>query len=341
MARKKDDVEFSEYLEYGIIKKTIVSRSKVRTSRKRRKRLNRSPNLVEDNGVWFDEVKHSYVNKDGEKYTSVTKFLEYFKQPFDEPFWLTYKAIERIMLAEDHKAEWVKLKLAYLKSNRKEIIYTNAEEINKIFDLNSVRMEIKAEWDAKKEKSLKKGTKFHNWREERLRKKYNHRAEFSGIDLTYPNLLSRNTIIYPELRLYSHRYKLAGSADFIKIYPDGKFLIKDYKTSAKIDLRAFKNPFTKEIQMMREPISHLEDCNFVHYMLQIGIYSYMLEEAGYVFDRGFVEHILSEEKELGKMLYPVNYLDFKRSIITMLDYWEANDFKLEKPSLPPPPSFII
>ena len=76
---------------------------------------------------------------------------------------------------------------------------------------------------------------------------------------------------------------------------------------------------------MFPPIQHLGDCNGMHYMLQLSIYAYMLEKAGYKLrPQGLtIHHILfSQDKAFEVVEYPINYL--KREVVSLLTHYKAS-----------------
>jgi hypothetical protein len=75
--------------------------------------------------------------------------------------------------------------------------------------------------------------------------------------------------VHSELLLYSDLYKIAGTADLIIEHNDYEFSVGDFKTNKKID---FCNQWG---QRMLDPISHLSDCNYNLYTLQLSLYAYL------------------------------------------------------------------
>lgn len=74
-----------------------------------------------------------------------------------------------------------------------------------------------------------------------------------------------------EWEVWSADHKLAGSIDMIfRRKSDGKFLIYDWKRSKEIKA---ENKFQTGLY----PLSHLPDCNYWHYSLQLNVYRWMLE----------------------------------------------------------------
>jgi len=77
-----------------------------------------------------------------------------------------------------------------------------------------------------------------------------------------------------EWRIYCARIGVCGTIDKIYI-PDmsrpSEIIIYDWKRSKKIDK-------TNKFQRMKRPIQDLEDCNYIHYSLQLNAYKYLLEK---------------------------------------------------------------
>lgn len=87
---------------------------------------------------------------------------------------------------------------------------------------------------------------------------------------------------YTEVILSDCQSKIAGMADLIVEKPTGRWSIVDWKTSAKINKVAYGRKKMKGI------LSHLNDCNFIHYSLQLSIYACLL---GCTIDKMALVHI--------------------------------------------------
>jgi hypothetical protein len=75
-----------------------------------------------------------------------------------------------------------------------------------------------------------------------------------------------------EWEVWSEDHKLAGSIDMIFYRKsDDSYVIYDWKRSKEIKTEAFGN------QTGFGPVSHLPDCNYWHYTLQLNIYRWFLE----------------------------------------------------------------
>jgi hypothetical protein len=74
-----------------------------------------------------------------------------------------------------------------------------------------------------------------------------------------------------ELSLFHCGLCVAGQADLIcRVEGTNKIAILDWKRSKEIKT-------SNRFQKLKEPMSHLDDCNFFHYAIQLNIYRYILE----------------------------------------------------------------
>jgi hypothetical protein len=83
----------------------------------------------------------------------------------------------------------------------------------------------------------------------------------------------------PELRVYSEKYKIAGTIDLPYRHENGNgglkptYSLVDWKTNKKIYQKAYKGK--KGTHKITE---NLEACNYVKYTLQLSTYAYILEQ---------------------------------------------------------------
>ena len=97
---------------------------------------------------------------------------------------------------------------------------------------------------------------------------------FDAIEWLKKYQMKSEITIHTELRIYSKELNLAGSIDILAHDTQtNKYEIIDWKTSKSIDKTSFDNKMgTHQIT------SHLMDCKFVHYSMQLSFYRYLLEE---------------------------------------------------------------
>ena len=77
-------------------------------------------------------------------------------------------------------------------------------------------------------------------------------------------------VIYPETILFLEKYGLAGTADIVEEHED-YFNILDFKTNKEI------NYVSEYGNWLNSPVSHLSDCDYNIYALQLSIYAFMFQ----------------------------------------------------------------
>lgn len=233
--------------------------------------------------VKFIEENHEYVTisesmrKD---WISVTSLISALKQPFDAKG--TAKKVSK-----NKKSKW------YGKT---------PEEIERI-------------WKNEADRSTELGHFYHTQREEDLKWIADIILDGTKLDIYNPIYneeghkiaISQNLIpgLYPEHLVYLESVGVIGQIDKL-IIPSGYIDIDDYKTNKEIKMSSFKN-YEGIPVMMKNPVSHLEDCNFNHYALQLSMYAYMVNKhnPNLKVRNLRIVHVLFEEDHLDDNGYPV------------------------------------
>ena len=83
--------------------------------------------------------------------------------------------------------------------------------------------------------------------------------------------------LYPEVIVHSKKLKIAGTIDLI-IYnkENDEYNLVDWKTNKAIKRKAFKNK-----KGIKKSTRELDDCQYIHYSLQLSLYKFLLEEDGF------------------------------------------------------------
>ena len=282
--------------------------------------------------VGFIESTHTYKNLNDPtiNYTSVTTLIEKYGKPFDKEFVSRYKALERLMTAQD----WKKEKGGIWKSHKIPddflIVYNITPD-----ELNKVQQDILDEWAETNRIACERGTKIHSQLENffydtgsniTLKKfgiggKFECKKNYNELDLEYG--------VYPEYLIYYDNPNLdlhiAGQIDLIvKNYND--IVIIDHKSNKKIDLKGFYNSTTRSTDKMLYPLTDLDECNFNHYQLQLSTYAWMLQKINpdFVIKDLILNHY---DHDGNNTLYHCSYL--KDNVEKMLKHF-AKQQKLEK-----------
>lgn len=121
--------------------------------------------------------------------------------------------------------------------------------------------------------------------------------------------------------------KCLGVESNTHTYLAGKQFIKTHNTNAKIDFESFqaydKNTRSKKPRMMNPPVSHLQDCNGIHYTIQLSLYAYFLEQFGYTCKSLTLIHLITDKDHniIQEVKYPLEYI--KKDIKKIL-FWYTN-----------------
>jgi len=194
-----------------------------------------------DREFTFDPESHQYTYG-GIKFDSVTQFLGRFKRGFDEEY---------------HAQRFAKKH-------------------------NTTAQKVKEDWDLKRVAGTDLGNKVHPQAE--LWAGSYCAANFNARDPAHTGLvqcdgLRRFFHDHSELRYMDNAaevqivdpvHRLAGTIDLLYLYFGSNGIIYDWKSNKKLDMAGFKR--------MRYPLNQLDDCNFIHYALQLNLYDRILRD---------------------------------------------------------------
>ena len=112
--------------------------------------------------------------------------------------------------------------------------------------------------------------------------------------------------VYSEELLWVDEFKVAGTADLIIEHNDYEFSVGDFKTNKSIDF------CSKYGDRLLGPISHLSDCNYNIYSLQLSLYAYLFSlKTGKKCRKIFLMHFNGD-----KLNYiPCNYMEHEIKIM--------------------------
>ena len=234
----------------------------------------------------FEPETHSYISPETDiNWISVTTLLSNFKKPFDGKSIATKSA-------KNAKGKWFGM---------------SVEDIQKA-------------WKAEADRACDLGTYYHNQREQELlsfKSIVQKGKELPVIPPIYDEqgrkMASSQKLgdgIYPEHMVYLRSAGVCGQSDLVEVI-DGKVYITDYKTNKEIKRQSYKN-WEGISEKMLAPVSHLDDCNYNHYNLQLSIYMYMILKHNPKLEFGdiVIHHISFEEKEQKDMYgFPITLQD--------------------------------
>lgn len=237
----------------------------------------------EDAYVSYNDELHKYWTKDTKQSCISATTLIHLFETFDEDFWSSYKALERI-LGED-KFKSIKSDLTLHKNVKKlDSVRIKLEISDEEF--KSAKDDILEEWKEKREKSCIRGSTIH--KELELGHLSGNTKELQHLKLggsfktdTSNQIKLGDKGVYPELLLSrvsaDGKLRIAGQADLVIIDGNDVYIL-DYKTSKEITKNAFFDRRTKKKSMMKYPLNNIEDTNFWHYSLQLSLYAWMIQK---------------------------------------------------------------
>jgi len=230
--------------------------------------------------VAFTDKDHSYylIDKPETKLTSITTLVHAMCPVFDAPAQAAKSSVNK-------RSKWYGMEPA----------------------------QIIAAWDEERDRSVVLGTWYHNKREAALltpeaRAVHNIFAPNIKDNVKYALSQQLEEGTYPEFLCYLLSSSICGQSDLVTV-KDAVINIRDYKTSKEIRTKGYGNNYTGP-QMMLSPVSHLEDCEFNHYSLQLSLYMYMLLRHNPNLKPGslIIEHVIFEEEGQNKFGYPIHKL---------------------------------
>ena len=201
--------------------------------------------------VTFKSQNHKYESIDSSElieWTSVTSFISKYKKPFDAQT-IAEKS------SKSKKSKWYGMSVP----------------------------DILQAWENESTRAIDQGNWYHNQREADLLEL--NTVERHGCILPIIRPLITDDVKYaPEQRLVEGMYPehfvylksagICGQSDLVEI-AKGKVNITDYKTNKEIKKESYVN-WEGISQKMLTPVSHLDDCNFWHYALQLSTYMYII-----------------------------------------------------------------
>ncbi len=199
--------------------------------------------------------------------------------------------------------------------------------------------EIQQIWRREGDRSLELGTWYHSKEEDKITAHDIYEEDGNTLAVIKPSIIDnikyapsqvlKEGYIYPEHLIYLHSQGICGQTDRVEVI-DSKVNIRDYKTSKTIKTEGFTS-WEGISQKMLDPISHLDDCNIVHYSLQLSIYLYMILKHNPSLEPGILtlDHILFEQEGEDEYGYPIYKTQGEDYIIKDINQYKIPYLKTE------------
>ena len=284
----------------------------------------------ENDVVAYNDAEHKYIEKNtGMVCVSATSLIHKFTQPFDATFWSCTKALEALVTPE----QFASVKEELYRKKKFDDKYVTKFGIQPETFIQK-KYEILDAWKTKNEVACERGTAIHKMHEDRHMSGNTKELQHLGLGGTFKlyttnKIIPRESGIYPEWLMHriseDGKLRIAGQADLVIIDGTDVHLL-DYKTNAEIKKSSYYNPTTRQRQMMQYPLNNIQDCNYMHYQLQLSLYMWMILKAHPELTPKSLTIIHYDHKD--KMtLYDIPYLE--KDVERMLAYYKGKMIKEE------------
>lgn len=212
-------------------------------------------------------------------------------------------------------------------------------------DRNLTVEEVETKWKEKNTKAIDRGKKYHFEQqmlknsasmiligEQECAVKFNH----FPISLSdQPNLLPErpfvdqpdckleNNTLYTEYMVWDEETGICGTADEVYVIND-TINIDDHKTNESIDKEGFYNAKTGR-EKLRQPVGHLDDCNWTHYCIQTSLYMYMLWKRNKHLKIGKItlNHVIFDEQDNPIRVVKMNVPYLRSEVQRIREWWKS------------------
>ena len=241
-----------------------------------------------DNFLFFDEGPHKYTDSLGNEYRSVTTLIGDYYNHFNADYWAHKKAREQCKSEKQIRAEWDRIKdeacergtathngiedaIKSVSKFKEAIKYLEEAKSGRCITIADIPDLIPRPLDVEEFKTATNN-------------------KYPEIYRVFDFYTERGYTIYSEIGAFLIDYLISGTID-IFCYRPTDFVILDWKTNRdglKFEAGYYKkdkstipnqltNEWVKKKQSMLPPLNHLDDCNGMHYTMQLSLYAIMAE----------------------------------------------------------------
>lgn len=239
--------------------------------------------------LYFDEPTHKYTDSLGNSYISVTTMIhDNYTPKFDKKYWLRKKSRELGITSKELERQWQAITDEAcsrgtathngiedaIKENsmfKNAIQYLNQVESGRCITVADIPNLIPRPLDLDKFKEATNN-------------------KYEKIYDVFDFYINKGYTIYSEIGAFLIDYLISGTIDILCIKED-RFVILDWKTNRnglQFEAGYFKkdksttpaqltNQYIVKDEKMLPPLSHLDNCNGMHYTMQLSTYARMVE----------------------------------------------------------------
>lgn len=239
--------------------------------------------------LYFDEPTHKYTDSLGNSYISVTTMIhDNYTPKFDKKYWLRKKSRELGISSKELERQWQAItdeacsRGTATHNGIEDAIKENSMFKNAIQYLNQVESG-RCITVADIPNLIPRPLDLDKFREATNNK-------YEKIYDVFDFYINKGYTIYSEIGAFLIDYLISGTIDILCIKED-RFVILDWKTNRnglQFEAGYFKkdksttpaqltNQYIVKDEKMLPPLSHLDNCNGMHYTMQLSTYARMVE----------------------------------------------------------------
>jgi hypothetical protein len=242
--------------------------------------------------IYFEPIEHKYTDELGNAYCSVTTLLNDYIPKFDRDKWLAFGSRDLGVTQKELSDRWENITTE--SQQRGTAMHEVLENGIKDYSMFHNAVKYLKEINSGRMVTVQDIAELSN-RVETL----DMELFMASTDYRYPNIYKNlNTLIdmgyriYSEIGVYLQEALISGCVDVPCISERG-FVIVDWKTNKdgiKTESGYYRKDksekpyqltkeWVKKHETMLPPLSHLPDCNFYHYAMQLSLYAYIMEQS--------------------------------------------------------------
>lgn len=255
---------------------------------------------------------------------SVTSIINSYHQ-FDREFWLSYKVLEKIYPNFDS------IKLNLLKAKRIDQKYLKEIDINQ-YNLEKALLD--AEWKQENEEAKKVGTSTHEYIHnlfctdlKAVKSEFQIDTDLYSVQ-KLESFIKCNNGIFVEHKLeyrLDDDYVLVGIPDCFIIH-DNVVDIIDWKTNDKLSFKSMFEAGKGKTKRLKYPLCTLDDCNGIHYQLQLSIYMWLILQLRPDLNPGELKIVWIKDQKIKKTFQ----VEFLKDVVDKLMKWHIKTVKLNQ-----------
>ncbi len=177
--------------------------------------------------------------------------------------------------------------------------------------------ELRKEWDYERDSAALRGTNFHRQAQHWVETGEILNEDYKDVVEQLSKIPFRGKL-KSEAKIFDKDLGLAGTCDLLAEYGNNLVDLLDFKTNKRLLKKSFWDRETRNYQRMLYPVNHLQDCNFVHYSIQLSLYGIILEQNGYFLKDATILYIHPKSRQIE--IHPI--LPLRKEALSIINHYK-------------------